>query len=203
MKGEFKMKKTIAFLLTATLLFSLSAVAFASPTKSGLAFNVVKRYGDLEVNGAGNSGSSYEYSLSTGGLLGFDKKIRVEQKSNNSYRLSGIEGSIYHSLGANLYLNVGARDYKLKDNSIGQSSNKFTLQAGIEYRQKLASGGYTYAAVTMGHDLTDYELGLAYDLPFATLDVNYRSEKINDFQINGQNKDAKNEGVGLGLTFHF
>lgn len=197
------MKKAILFVLVAAMVLSLAPVCFASPTQDGFSLNVVKRFADLKVDGRGDSGASWEYSLSQGGVLGLDKKLRVEEKSNDNFRLSAIEGAFYHNLGDNVYLNLGARNYQLKDKAAGESKNKFTLQAGVEVRQPVAGGAYTYAGLTVGKDMTDMELGLAYDLPFATLDVNYRSEKINNIKVAGQDRDTASEGVGLGLTFHF
>lgn len=195
------MKKVI--LLTAALVLIFSSVCLASPSEDGFSLNVVKRSADLKVDGAGDSDSSYEYSLTQGGMLGFDKKLRIGQKSNNGYKLSSVEAGIYHSLGDNLYLSLGGRNYKLKDQGNGQSANKFTLATGVEFRQKVDKNAYTYAAATLGNNLGDYEIGLAYDLPFATLDVNYRSERINDIDLGNEKKDVKNEGVGVGLTVHF
>lgn len=192
------MKKAMVLLLVGTLVLSCSTAALASPSQKGFSLNVVKRSGDLEVNGIGNSDSSYEYSLTQGGILGFDKKIRFAQRDNDQYQLSSLEAGVYHSLGSNLYLNAGGRSYRLKEGA-GDAAHKFTLQAGVEYRQKVASSTYAYASATLGNDLGDYEMGLAHALPFATLDVNYRSEQI----ANLKGKDVKNHGIGFGLTVHF
>jgi len=196
------MKRVVIVMLVSALIASFSAVSFASPSQDGFSLNVVHRSADLKVNGTGGSGDSYEYSLTQGGLLGFDKKLRLANRSNSAYKLSSLEASVYHSLGSNLYLNVGGRNYNLKEKADGKSASKFTLQAGVEFRQKVDKNAYTYASATLGNNLGDYEVGLAYDLPFATLDVNYRSEKIENINLAGQ-KDVKNEGVGVGLTVHF
>lgn len=192
------MQKAIVLLLVFTLVLSLSGLALASPNQKGFSLNVVKRASDLAVDGTGNSEKSYEYSLTQGGILGMDKKLRFAQRDNNQYQLSSLEAGVYHSLGPNLYLSAGGRNYTLKEES-GNSTNKFTLQAGVEYRQKVAASTYAYASATLGNDLGDYEMGLAHALPFATLDVNYRSEQINNLK----GKDVKNQGIGFGLTVHF
>lgn len=198
------MKKMLILVLTVGVLLISSLSAFAAPTDGGTSLNITSRSTDFKVDGSTKSDTTNEYALSYNSLLGTTYKLKYGKTSSDQYKFHSLEGNYYKGVGNGLSLILGMRNYGLEEKATDKSKNKFTVQAGAEYKQNLAKNTFGYASVLLGSKLTDYEIGLGYKLTNnLTLDVNYRDLQIDDIHVNNRERDVENKGWGFGLSLNF
>lgn len=84
------------------------------------------------------------------------------------------------------------------------SDKKNTAQIGLTGSTKIADKTHLFGTVGVGSGLTNYEIGVAYNLdPRLEFNLLYRDKKVEDVRYGNIKADADFKGVGYGVTYKF
>ncbi|MEG6584951.1 outer membrane beta-barrel protein [Dendrosporobacter sp. 1207_IL3150] len=154
----------------------------------------VKDQGDDKVNGNEIYGS---YKISDK----FTVNAGYMTFNGDNYDNTYSSGDIQYKVNKNVSLLAGYGRYEREQ--LGTSFTRSTAYGGLTLTSDLNNKVSGYATGKFGNELTDWTVGLTYNINKDLLvDLNYRDIKAN-VKNDTTNFDAKADGVGLGLCYKF
>ena len=137
-----------------------------------------------------------------------------ENYQTERYHLTGHEFNVLYQINHNVSAFVGyTRSTAKVDWADSDGGSIFTgnerdsrsgYHVGIIGQTKIADDVTAWASVSAGNRVTDYELGIGYDIDQNTeLNLFYRHTKYKDFNFFGHDVDVTTKGLGAGVTYKF
>lgn len=216
------MKKRV--LATIVAISAISSVGFASPMTDYSQGNVAV---DLSVRASnhtdmdGNSGDGKTANFNYGLTVGMGDNWAFQYKKDNADSKTFTEGggntghtelesnqyNVLYKLDQNLSAFVGLTNTKAKYrmNASLDTDNAVGYQVGLVGTMPLAPKLTGYASLGLGNKITDYQIGLGYEVfQNVELNVGYQDTKFKKLHYSGESDfDYKAHGMTYGLTYKF
>lgn len=210
-------------LLTMVCLLMLSGTVLASPLTDyspGKIAIDINSFSNFNANLTNNQGFNSTFTTNSGVnefqiTTGLGNKIALQYRHSQPEFTQGIilrcpieEVNVLYQINKNLSTFVGYHGSVFEFDGIGEITEKRnTIQFGLTGNSIITDQMKLYGTVGFGPDITNYEVGLSYDIvKNAELNIFYRDidlKKYNSLAGNGVNVSAKFSGIGYGLTLKF